>query len=97
VNGRWEKVRKRNESFDLCKMIRAGMLHMGLEKVRDWSVVPPHLAPLQQNSEVITREDRREMQENERVENTAPTPPPVRVVQPKRGRTRRSITSPYLG
>jgi phage terminase large subunit GpA-like protein len=97
ANGRWEKVRKRNESFDLCKMIRAGMLHMGLEKVRDWSVVPPHLAPLQQNSEVITREDRREMQENERVENATPTPPPVRVVQPKRGRARRSITSPYLG
>jgi phage terminase large subunit GpA-like protein len=97
AGGRWEKIRKRNESFDLCRMIRAGILHMGLEKVRDWSVVPAHLAPLGQNSEVITREDRREMQENERVENAAPTPAPVRIVQPKRSRTRRSIPSPYLG
>ena len=96
ASGRWEKIRKRNESFDLCRMIRAGILHMGLEKVRDWSVVPAHLAPLGQNSEVITREDRRDMQENEPVQS-APEVQPVRIVQPKRGRTRRSIPSPYLG
>ncbi len=76
-NGVWAKVRKRNESFDLCRMGRAGLLRLGLDKLQDWNVVPPVLAPLAQNSEVITREVRQQMQAN-----TAVTQPPseVRVI-----------------
>lgn len=66
-NGTWTKIRKRNESFDLCKMIRAGLLRMGLDKIKDWNVVPTWLAPLAENSELMSSEDRREMKSNERV------------------------------
>ena len=63
-NGTWAKVRKRNESFDLCRMICAGLLRLGLDKIRDWNAVPAWLAPLDMNSEIVAREDRRTMQEN---------------------------------
>jgi phage terminase large subunit GpA-like protein len=61
-DGTWTKVRKRNEWFDLFRMLRAGELRFGLDKVRDWNVVPPWLAPLAQNSEIMYAEDRRAMQ-----------------------------------
>lgn len=92
-NGTWKQIRKRNESFDLCRMIRAGLLFLKLDKVKDWGRVPAWLAPLESNSEVITREDRRAMQENTAV---ATADAPVRVI-PSRRRGRRSISSPYLG
>lgn len=63
-NGTWSKIRKRNESFDLCRMIQAGLLRLGIDKVLDWEVVPPWLAPLDRNSEIVSTEDRRAMQEN---------------------------------
>lgn len=98
-NGTWAKIRKRNETFDLCRMIRANMLSLGLDKIKDWSRVPAWLAPLEMNSEVITVEDRREMKANEAVE---PEPTPavqqqaVRIVNKARGRGRRAVASPYL-
>lgn len=64
AHGTWRQVRKRNESFDLCRMIRAGSLRMGLDKILDWSIVPPWLAPLSANSEIMSRQDRQAMQEN---------------------------------
>lgn len=99
ASGVWSQVRKRNESFDLCRMIRAGLLSLGLDKVADWSVVPAWLAPLEINSEVVTSDDRREMKANEAV---AATPDeteaqPVRVVPTRlQQRRRRSVASPYL-
>lgn len=99
-NGTWQKVRKRNETFDLCRMIRAGMLSLKLDKVKDWNAVPPWLAPLEMNSLIVTREERQEMKQNVRVEappEPEPTPAPVRVVAPlPRRRPRRSAPSPYL-
>jgi len=61
-DGTWTKVRKRNEWFDLFRMLRAGELRFGLDKVRDWNNVPPWLAPLAQNSEIMFAEDRRALQ-----------------------------------
>ena len=105
-NGRWYQVRKRNESFDLCRMIRAGMLRLGLDKIRDWNVVPAWLAPLELNSETVFAEDRREMKgdaaDPQTTGDDTPPPPPVRVRPSYRqGRargsnTRRSAVSPYL-
>lgn len=88
ADGIWEKVRKRNESFDLCRMGRAGMLRLGLDKLQtaaDWANVPAALAPLAQNSRTISREQRQALQANTAV---APTGE-VRVLQPSR-RPRRS-------
>lgn len=92
--GTWQKIRKRNESFDLCRMIRALMLNLGLDKVKDWNVVPEWLAPLDANSEVITSMDRREMKAESTVPETAT--PEVIVVPRKKRRVRRSAPSPYL-
>ncbi len=92
-NGTWSQIRKRNETFDLCRMMRAGMLHLKLDKVKDWANVPTWLAPLDKNSEVVTAEARREMKENtpiaQAVEQAAPRAP-----KPKRAR--RVAASPYL-
>lgn len=77
ANGIWQKVRKRNESFDLCRMIRAGILRLGLDKITDWNVVPPSLAPLAQNSSIITRQQRQQLQANTPIQE----PQEVRVLQ----------------
>lgn len=58
-DGVWRQVRKRNESFDLCRMIRAGILSLRIDEIKDWSNVPAWLAPLRTNSAVISKEDRR--------------------------------------
>jgi phage terminase large subunit GpA-like protein len=87
-NGTWAQLRKRNESFDLCRMIRAGMLRLALDKVLDWNVVPPWLAPLEKNSEIVLREDRRAMQANTPVE-----PQPMRVIAPVRRPRRSSVAA----
>ena len=91
-NGTWNQIRKRNESADLCRMCMAGMLRMGLDKIKDWNVVPPWLAPLDKNSEIVAREDRRAAQENSAIAR-APAEE-VRVVRPVR-RPRRSAVAQY--
>lgn len=101
--GVWSKIKRRNETFDLCRMARANMLSLGLDKVRDWNSVPDWLAPLELNSFVIETEERREMKSNETV--SAPDEvlevekPTVRVIPTpgKRKKVRRSVASPYLG
>jgi phage terminase large subunit GpA-like protein len=67
-NGVWQKVRLRNEAFDLNRMLHANMLSLGLDQVKNWSEVPAWLAPLDKNSEVVSVEDRRAMKENTLVE-----------------------------
>jgi phage terminase large subunit GpA-like protein len=94
-NGTWKQIRKRNESVDLCRMIRAGLLKLGLDKIKDWAVVPAWLAPLDLNSEVITREDRQEMKANESVEEHEKPPVKVLPVRPVK-KKRRAALSPYL-
>lgn len=94
-NGTWQQVKKRNETFDLLRMNHALELQMGLDKVQDWNQVPAWLAPLSQNSEVISTEDRREMKANE---HAAPVEAPLVVHRPvvAHRRPRRSAPSPYL-
>lgn len=99
-DGTWMQVRKRNESFDLCRMIRAGLLKLGLDKIKDWAKVPAWLGPLAANSGVITVEDRREMKANESVEPPPPAvepllPPRARVLPRRRGRGT-AVPSGYL-
>ena len=70
-------------------MCMAGMLRMGLDKIKDWNVVPPWLAPLDKNSEIVAREDRRAAQENSVIAQ-APAED-VRVVRPARRPRRHSV------
>ena len=91
-NGTWRQIKKRNESLDCSRMIMAGMLRMGLDKIRDWNVVPAWLAPLDKNSEIVAREDRRAAQENSVIAQASAEE--VRVVRPVR-RPRRSAVAQY--
>lgn len=93
-SGVWSQVRKRNESFDLCRMIRAAMLKLGIDKIRDWNKVPAWLAPLELNSFVITSEDRKELKENERIPDSTPTE--VKVLRPRAKKQRRSSLPTFL-
>lgn len=80
AKGVWEQVKKRNESFDLCAMIKAGSVILKVDRKGFWDNPPAWALPFDAgNSEVITREERQELKKAE----------PVRV-------TRRSWSSPYL-
>ena len=95
-NGIWAQIRKRNEAFDLCRMIAAGLLYLKLDKVQDWDTVPSWLAPLDRNSEVITTHDRRDMKANTPVP-VAEVPAVVHRQQSARPvRQRRTAASPYI-
>ncbi|MGH8431642.1 MAG: terminase gpA endonuclease subunit, partial [Solimonas sp.] len=89
-NGTWQQIRKRNEAFDLAAYIRAGCLRFHLDKL-DWSSAPPWARPLAENSELITVEDRREMQDNTPLQTAAPAEPPA-----SPPRARRVSRSSYL-
>lgn len=93
-DGKYRQIRARNETHDLCRMIRAGCLRLGLDKIADWndlSALPTWLHPLDSNSECITSDERRAMKENARiVESAAPTE--GRVV-PKGFQRRRAVPS----
>jgi phage terminase large subunit GpA-like protein len=87
AQGVWRQIRKRNESLDLCCYIHAGCLRLGLDKVKDWEVVPDWLLPPDRNSDCITSDERRQMKTE-----AAQTPQPI--AQPVRAR--RVSTSAYL-
>ena len=59
---------------------------------KDWNVVQPWLAPLDRNSEIVAREDRRAAQENSVI--ALPPAEEVRVLRPVR-RPRRSAVAQY--
>lgn len=61
ANGRWKQVRKRNEALDLAGMNRAAALAMGVAKIR-WDNPPAWARPIAENSERVSRDERREMQ-----------------------------------
>lgn len=90
-NGTWRAIKKRNESLDCSRMIMAGMLRMGLDKIRDWNNVPAWLAPLDRNSEIVAREDRRAAQADPAA---LIVPEEVKVWRPQR-RPRRSAVAQY--
>lgn len=60
-NGKWKKMRARNEALDLWNMIWALAYALGPADPRrqfPWKSPPPWAAPLDQNSHVMTREER---------------------------------------
>lgn len=61
ADGTWMQIKKRNETFDLCKMIHAGLLRLRVDKKEFWDTTPYWARPLSENSEVISVEARREM------------------------------------
>ncbi|WP_194270693.1 phage terminase large subunit family protein [Glaciimonas soli] len=86
-DGIWKKIRKRNESFDLCRMIRAGCLRLGVDKIKNWQRAPHWAALLDVNSEVVTMEERREMKAAAR---------DVLIADQPARRMRRVAMSPYI-
>jgi phage terminase large subunit GpA-like protein len=79
--GIWTQVKARNESFDLCYMIRAGCMMLKADKRDFWGAPPPWALGLDDgNVDVITPEERREAK--------AHAAPVYR---------RRSYASPYVG
>lgn len=58
-NGVWEQIKKRNESFDLCYMTRAGCMMLGADKRNFWDNPPGWAKPLPENSDVVVSEIRR--------------------------------------
>lgn len=95
--GVWQQIKKRNESWDLCKMIYAAYLSLKMDKITDWSAdkVPEWLRPLDRNSEVMSAEDRREMKDNQVISPMTVAPYSAPRAAPQR-RVRRSIASPYM-
>lgn len=90
ADGTWTQTRKRNEGFDGLVHCEVACLRLGVDRI-NWSMAPDWAKPLAENSDRITKEQRREMQENEAVEPDAPPVPlqPVRVsVQRRVSRSR---------
>jgi phage terminase large subunit GpA-like protein len=96
ANGTWQQIRKRNEAFDLAAYVRAGILRLGAEKIRRWENAPVWARPIAENSEAMTRTERRDMKADEPVEVVAEQAQaaPTRVVV---RRQRRTASSSYLG
>lgn len=67
-NGVWNQIRKRNEARDLLVYAEAGCLRLGADKL-DWATqkVPTWARPLESNSDLITREERRYEQEDRQI------------------------------
>jgi len=59
VGGRWKQVRKRNEALDLAAMNRAAAIALGVDRI-NWNKPPAWARELLQNSERMTREERKE-------------------------------------
>lgn len=94
-NGVWEQKKKRNETFDHCRMIYAGLLRLGVDNIK-WDNAPPWAQPLSTNSEVISADQRREMKaEAVEPEQSAVVAAVDRTVPLRR--PRRVAHSPYLG
>lgn len=90
VDGTWTQVRKRNESFDLLAYCEAGCMRLGADKI-NWDKAPDWAKPLSENSERITRDDRRDLQKNEVIAKVAEPELPQ-----SRRMSRRSSKSSYL-
>lgn len=90
--GMWQQIRKRNEARDLLVYCEAGCLRLGADKF-SWEVgkCPTWARPLEMNSDLITREERREEQEDRQIQSMPAT---ERKATPRR--TRQSSRSGYL-
>ena len=83
ANGRWNKIKKRNEAFDLMCYIRALCVRLGADRPVFWEFPPSWALPAGENTLSITREERRRQQEG----GEAEAPAQIR---------RRSTRSQYL-
>ena len=69
--GRWIKIKKRNEAFDLMVYIRALCVRLGADRPDFWESVPGWAQTLSANTLLITREQRQRLQKGEdAAENT---------------------------
>lgn len=87
-DGKWKQIRKRNETLDLLVYAEAMYLRLGADKITNWDSAPPWARPLEENDQMVTREERRKEHESERL---APERDPAPVV-----RQRRVVRSSYL-
>jgi len=88
ADGTWTKIRKRNETLDLCMMAQAARLMLGADKI-NWQRPPEWARPLDDgNTEIVTREERAALRDEEdeeapvdasvtSQEPAAPSPPPA--------------------
>ena len=64
-NGRWQQLKKRNEAFDLSCYIHAACVRLGADREAFWINPPPWANTLDEgNSDIVTSDERREMQED---------------------------------
>ncbi len=73
-NGKWQKIRARNEALDLWVYVLAGIWALNAHRI-DWADPPPWAKPLDQNPDAMQAQERREMKE-------APAPEAVAKVRP---------------
>lgn len=72
ADGTYTQIRARNEAFDLSAYGIAGCIKLKVDGKSFWIAPPRWALPLDAgNSNVMTREDRREIQANERVDTVA--------------------------
>jgi phage terminase large subunit GpA-like protein len=60
-DGTWTQVKARNESFDLCCYNRALCMILGCDRRGFWAAPPAWALPLDENSEVMDAQARRDM------------------------------------
>jgi len=72
-NGKYRKIRKRNEAIDLCAMIWAGALHLGADRINWDAPAQPWAKPIEHNSERESSDERRERKPENK---TRPAPKP---------------------
>lgn len=91
-SGVWEKIKKRNESFDLCVMIKAGCIFLKVDKKTFWDSPPAWAQPLALNSGAVVKEVRQAEQAVRQERQAAPVPVPAQEPQaaPRGRQTRRS-------
>lgn len=80
-SGKWKKIRSRNEALDCWAMMWAKAYELGPADPRrpfNWANPPTWAAPLDRNSHVLTKDQRRAMQER------PPDPQPIKPAAPRR-------------
>ena len=92
-DGTWTQIRKRNEGFDGLVHCEVGCLRLGADRI-NWQAAPDWAKPLHENSDRITREERREMHESTAV---APAVEPVPQQPVAVRQARRVSRSQYVG
>lgn len=73
-DGSWTQIRARNEQLDLMYYGRALISMLGMDKVKFWESPPAWALPVDRNQNTMTRVQRIEMKDNERVGYVAAPP-----------------------